>query len=221
MWIFPSATVVTIWTTTNNFAGVSGGEIRRPCKGDKKMTCKQLLGSVLYKSFARHLPASDTFFLGRGSKILRGFCAKLILPQCGKNVNIDRNADFARSVKIGDESGIGKNSVVGAYTTIGKYVMMGPECFIYTRNHAYSRTDIPMCKQGFSEYQPVTIGNDVWIGARVTILPGASIGNGVVIAAGSVVTGHIPDYAVAAGIPARVKKYRSVSSESNRVSVRQ
>lgn len=138
-----------------------------------------------------------------------------------KNVNIDRNDDFARSVIIGDESGIGKNSVVGAYITIGKYVMMGPECFIYTRNHAYSRTDIPMCKQGFSEYRPVTIGNDVWIGARVTILPGVSIGNGGVIAAGSVVTGHIPDYAVAAVIPTRVKKYRSASSESNRVSVRQ
>lgn len=57
--------------------------------------------------------------------------------------------------------------------------MMGPECIIYTTNHAFDRTDIPMCEQKFSDEKPVIIGNDVWIGGRVIILPGVHIGNGV------------------------------------------
>lgn len=58
--------------------------------------------------------------------------------------------------------------------------------------------------QGGGDREPVRIGDDVWIGARVTILPGADIGNGAVIGAGSVVRGKIPPMVVAAGNPARV-----------------
>ena len=65
-----------------------------------------------------------------------------------------------------------------------------------------------MCIQGFEEYRPVVISDDVWIGARVTILPGAKIGKGVIIGAGAVITGEIPDYAVVGGVPARIIKYR-------------
>lgn len=86
--------------------------------------------------------------------------------------------------------------------------MMGPECYIYTRNHAFSRTDIPMREQGMQDFKPVTIGNDVWIGARVTILPGVKIGNGCIIGAGSVVTKDLPNFAIGGGNPARVLKYR-------------
>ena len=57
------------------------------------------------------------------------------------------------------------------------------------------------------------IGNDVWIGDNVLILEGVRIGNGAVIATGSVVTKDIPDYAVAAGVPAQVKKYRFSEEE--------
>ena len=82
--------------------------------------------------------------------------------------------------------------------------MMGPECIIYTSRHEHGRTDIPMCRQGMTEIRPVTIGDDVWLGTRVIIMPGG----GAIIGAGSVVTHDIPEYAVAAGAPAEVKKYR-------------
>ena len=54
----------------------------------------------------------------------------------------------------------------------------------------------------------IQIGDDVWIGAHATVLPGVTIGTGSVIAAGAVVTSNIPEYAIAAGVPAVVKKYR-------------
>ncbi len=59
--------------------------------------------------------------------------------------------------------------------------------------------------------EPVVIGDDVWIGTRVIILPGVKIGNGVIFADGAVVTKDIPDYAVAGGVPAKVIKYRNNS----------
>lgn len=170
---------------------------------------KKIAGIVLYRTVARYLPASYEKLTGGFSKRFRAFCTRLILDECGSNVNIEKGADFALNIKIGNNSGIGKNSIVGAYTQIGDNVMMGEACFIYARNHKTDRLDVPMCIQGFEEYRPVVISDDVWIGARVTILPGAKIGKGVIIGAGAVVTGEIPDYAVVGGVPARIIKYRN------------
>ena len=166
------------------------------------------IGLFFYKTVAVHFPVSYSRIWGGLSKALRGGCAKLILENCGSNVNIEKGADFASTITIGNNSGIGKNSVIGSYTKIGDNVMMGEACIIYTRNHRFDRTDIPMCQQGFDEYKPVVISNDVWIGARVTILPGTKIGTGVVIGAGAVVTGEIPDYAIVGGVPAKVIRFR-------------
>lgn len=74
---------------------------------------------------------------------------------------------------------------------------------------------MPICVQGRGDIEPVRIGDDVWIGARVTILPGADIGNGSVIGAGSVVCGKIPPMAVAAGNPARVVGMRGNAKGEN------
>ena len=87
--------------------------------------------------------------------------------------------------------------------------MMGPECYICTINHETDDLSVPMCKQGSKPEKPVYIGDDVWIGSRVTILPGVRIGNGAIIGAGAVVSKDIPDFAVVAGNPAKVVKYRN------------
>ena len=70
----------------------------------------------------------------------------------------------------------------------------------------------PMWKQGFTPPRAVIIEDDVWIGARVTILPGVHIGKGSVLGAGSVITADVPPYAVVGGNPARVLKYRNNGS---------
>lgn len=170
---------------------------------------KRFIGQILYTVIAKHFPTSYTKFFGVFSKKFRAFCAKLILSESGKNINIETGADFAANIKIGNNSGIGKNSVVMSYAEIGENVMMGEGCFIYTRNHKFDRTDVPMCMQGFDEYKPVIVSDDVWIGSRVTILPGVKVGKGAVIGAGAVVTKNVPDYAVVGGVPAQVIKYRT------------
>ena len=86
--------------------------------------------------------------------------------------------------------------------------MMGPEVVIYTSGHTFDSIDVPMMDQGDTAERPVTIGNDVWLGRRVIIMPGVNIGDGCVIGAGAVVTKDIPAYSVAAGVPAKVIKSR-------------
>ena len=86
--------------------------------------------------------------------------------------------------------------------------MMGQDCLIYTTNHSFDDLDRTMDLQGYQETKSVFIGNDVWIGARVIILPGVSIADGSIIGAGSIVTHDVPSYAVVAGNPAKIIYYR-------------
>ena len=74
-----------------------------------------------------------------------------------------------------------------------------------------------MWKQGFTPPRAVIIEDDVWIGARVTILPGVHIGKGSVLGAGSVITSDVPPYAVVGGNPARVLKYRNNGSAKGHI----
>lgn len=169
----------------------------------KRWICREC-----YSLFARNLPDS----IGRGGKIyqkIRYFFASRFVRQCGKHVNFEHGAQFDSDISIGDYSGIGIHCTVGGSVTIGEHVMMGPECVLLSHNHKFDRLDIPMCQQGFSEEEPIHIGNDVWIGTRVVILPGVTVGDHSVIGAGAVVTKDVPDYAIVGGVPAKVIKMRT------------
>ena len=168
----------------------------------------KLVNRIVYDMLLKYLPPSTTKGMGKTFMKLRAFAVRNYISSCGNNVNIERGAVVSSKVKIGDNSGIGVNCVCGGPITLGNNVMMGPECVIITSNHAFESTDIPMCEQGFQKTKEVVIGDDVWIGRRVMIMPGVHIGKGVIIGAGSVVTTDIPDWAIAAGNPAIVKKYR-------------
>ena len=130
------------------------------------------------------------------------------IAKYGENVNIEKNAYFTLQLTIGDYSGMGIDCEAYGPVTIVDNVMMGPEVVIYTSGHKHDRIDIPMMEQGSSETQPVIIGNDVWIDRRAIIMPGVTIGDGVIIGAGTVVTQNIEPYMVAVGVPAKAIKIR-------------
>ncbi|MBQ8752008.1 MAG: acyltransferase [Clostridia bacterium] len=165
------------------------------------------MGALLYHTVAKRLPPSYSS-LRLGQTALRRFCGRLMLCSCGKQVNIETNAVFSPKVTLGDYSGIGINAKIYGTCHIGRHVMMGTDCTVITRNHRFDRTDIPMMEQGFEEERPVVIGDDVWIGDRVVILPGVHVGEGCILAAGAVVTHDIPPYSIAGGVPARVLRSR-------------
>lgn len=96
----------------------------------------------------------------------------------------------------------------GGTCTIGRYFHSGIGCLILTQNHNYDTDDaIPYGKT--YTYKDTVIEDFVWLGARVTLLPGTKIGEGAIIQGGAVVHGEIPPYAIAGGNLAKVFKYRN------------
>lgn len=176
------------------------------------MTLGRLAYLALYYGVARHLPASNTRIGAWVRPLRRAVCTPLF-EHAGTNINIERGATFGTGskVSIGNNSGIGVNAQISGCVRIGDNVMMGPEVVILTTSHEFSRTDIPMIEQPTSVHE-VVIEDDVWIGTRVIILPGRRIGRGAIIGAGAVVSRDVPPYAIVAGNPARVIRYRTAPS---------
>lgn len=171
---------------------------------------KKIIAYILYYCFANYLPNSYSKIkaIAKISNMIRALLFNILTENKSSNLTIQRKAIFSLKVKIGNNSGIGKSCIVQGPTEIGDNVMMGQEVMIYTVNHETADVKIPMCQQGFKEPAQVTIGNDVWIGSRVIILPGVKIGDHSIIGASAVVTKDIPPYAVAGGVPAAVLKMR-------------
>ena len=113
--------------------------------------------------------------------------------------------DNGKNISVGDNFLINFNGVILdiAPVIIGNNVMIGPHTLITTVNHPLNAKER---RNHMAVATPVTIGNDVWIGGNVTILPGVTIGDRAVIAAGAVVTKDIPANTVAGGVPAKVIK---------------
>ena len=107
---------------------------------------------------------------------------------------------------MGAYSYISEWSHISQYTKIGRYCSIGNLCTIGAQQH--SMTTLTTYPSG--EYAPLatTIGNDVWIGSSVVVMAGLTVGDGAVLGAGSIVTKDVPPYAIVAGNPARILRYR-------------
>ena len=108
-------------------------------------------------------------------------------------------------VRIGNGCLIGRGTAIVGHLSIdiGDDVFFGMNVYVTDQNHGYASVDEPIGRQLPTE-SPVRIGRGSWIGSGVVVLPGATIGDNVVVAANSVVRGELPDRSVAAGVPARV-----------------
>jgi maltose O-acetyltransferase len=168
---------------------------------------------TLYYGLLRFLPSSASpGGVGKITRRMRYWCCRGLFRKCGTNVNVERRAHFnsGRNIEIGDHSGLGINCVINGPVKLGRYVMMGPEVIIYRSSHRYTSTDRPMCLQGFdTDFNQLVIEDDVWIGARVIVLPSCRrVGCGAIVGAGAVLTKNVPPYTVFAGNPAREIKSR-------------
>ncbi len=139
-------------------------------------TIRRVIPRLVYQ-IAKRMPVSYACMGGAAS--IRSWCARRIMKKCGTNINIEKGATFTSSCEIGNNSGIGLNNTLYGEVIIGNNVMMGPYVIIYTKNHVFISTEVPMREQGLSEEKPVYIEDDVWIGCNVVILPGVRIRQGI------------------------------------------
>ena len=108
-------------------------------------------------------------------------------------------------VVIGDHTRVGLHNTVIGPVTIGSHVNLAQGITVTALNHNLAEKDLRIDEQGVST-NPVTIGNDIWIGANAVILPGVTIGDHSVVAAGAVVTKDVPSHTLVAGVPAKIIK---------------
>lgn len=128
-----------------------------------------------------------------------------ILGKTGENFLIEQNfwCDYGYNIEIGENFYINHNCVIldCAKVTFGDNVFIAPNCGFYTAGHPL---DYETRNKGLEFAKPIKVGNNVWIGGNVIVLPGVEIGDNSVIGAGSVVTKSIPSNVVAVGNPCKV-----------------
>ncbi len=128
-----------------------------------------------------------------------------LLGKTGTSFLIEQpfHCDYGYNIEIGENFYMNVNCVIldCAKVTFGDNVFIAPNCGFYTAGHPL---DSKRRNQGLEYAYPITVGNNVWIGGGVTVLPGVTIGDNCVIGAGSVVTKDIPPFSLAVGNPCRV-----------------
>ena len=134
----------------------------------------------------------------------------------GSNVFIGRNTIVYcqnGDIEIGNNSNIGSNCQIfsAGKVRIGNDVLIASYSYLVGGGHIHKDPDIPIIRQGRTA-RGVVIEDNVWIGAAVKVLDGVTIGEGSIIAAGAVVTGDIPPYVIAGGMPAQVIRSRKQNS---------
>lgn len=150
--------------------------------------------------FFRNLPGQ--FGMEVRSQFLRRY-----LHSVGPDLKVHEGVRIRNVDRLvcGDNVVFGVNNFLQAagWIILGNHVLLGPDVKIWSSNHFYKDPEIPVIKQGYEE-KKVIIGNNVWIGANCFIMPGAEIGDGCIVSAGSVVGRKvIPPYSILAGNPAR------------------
>jgi maltose O-acetyltransferase len=174
-----------------------------------RLSVPQAAALFFYYLIAKSLPGPPTPF-GKLGQWIRAALCRAIFKDMGRNVRVHQNVNFGAGtgIRIGDNSALAPNCWISNDTTIGRDVMMAPDVTILSATHGTESIDVPMRLQPVPPKRPVVIGDDVWLGTRIIILPGVYIGSHSIIGAGSVVTKDVPEYSIVAGNPARVIRDR-------------
>lgn len=146
-------------------------------------------GSKIYHSVRMDTPPYRRFSLGQKSVVESYSCIN----------------NAVGDVVIGDHTRIGLHNTIIGPVTIGSHVNLAQGITVTALNHNFEAPERRIDEQGVSTQQ-VTIGDDIWIGANAVVLPGVTVGNHCVIAAGAVVTKDVPPHSLVAGVPAKIIK---------------
>jgi acetyltransferase-like isoleucine patch superfamily enzyme len=126
---------------------------------------------------------------------------------------VGKKCYIGKNFKAGAYSYVGNRSIIYPNVTLGEYSMIAGDVKILGGDHTFNHPGIPIifCERGVLE--KTVIGKDVWVGSSSIILTGITIGDGAIVAAGSVVTKNIEPYAIVGGVPAKFIKYRFENDE--------
>ncbi len=141
----------------------------------------------------------------RADEAKRREIMRSLLGKCGENFTIESNVwfDYGYHTEIGENFYANHDCIFldTAKLTFGDNVFIAPQCGFYTAGHP---TDAKTRNANLEFAKPIRVGNNVWFGGGVRVLPGVTIGDNAVIGAGSVVTRDIPPNCVAVGVPAKI-----------------
>lgn len=183
----------------------------------KIVHCKDVLYSHWIKRYLGSMGEKSS--IGRGCDLQGGGSRNIHIgnhTSIGKHCILGcwvkyKDNEYSPTIKIGDNTSIGEYCHVTAAQeiTIGNGVLTGRFCYISDNNHGESDYESLQIRPADRELYikgPVHIGNNVWMGDRVCILSGVTVGDGAVIAANAVVTKDVPAYSVVGGVPAKILK---------------
>lgn len=161
----------------------------------------------LKAAHARAIKLCEKLNYGNLSDEEREEVTKQLLGKWGKNTVLGRGfwCDYGSNIEVGDNFYVNYDVVIldVCKVKIGDNCLIAPQTGIYTACHPLERD---VRTSGLELGKPITIGNDCWIGGHVSILPGVTLGDNVVVGAGAVVTKSFPSNVVIAGNPARIIK---------------
>lgn len=187
---------------------------------------KQFIKNPLSIWFTKLIKSKILEYKNRDNSLKIGYLSTIINSNFGMYNTIYDNVTLI-DVTLGDFTYITGNTTI-VKTIIGKFCSIGQDCKIGLGKHpsntfvsthpiffsTLKQAQISFAdKSYFEEFENITIGNDVWLGANVIVIDGVNISDGVIVAAGSVVTKDIPPYAIVGGIPAKIIKYRFKEDE--------
>lgn len=167
-------------------------------QGDPKLAAERKRAKDLCFRFNQTIPSDEA----QKEEIIRELIGNI---KGDFGINAPFLCDYGKYITIGERFFANYNCKIldGADVIFGDDVRIGPDCSFITPNHVM---EPETRREGYEIFKPIRVGNNVWIGANVTVLPGVTIGDNSVIAAGSVVNRDIPQNVLAAGVPCRVKK---------------